>query len=48
MAGRKTVAGKDERALEVGLFRYALIREAADLSLSRARARRAGQGVGGP
>jgi putative transposase len=28
------VAGKDERALEVGLFRYALIREAADLSLS--------------
>jgi putative transposase len=34
VAGRKTVAGKDERALEVGLFRYALIREAADLSLS--------------
>lgn len=31
---RKTLAGRDERALEVGLFRYALIREAADLSLS--------------
>ena len=30
------MAGKDERALEVGLFRYALIREAADLSLSKA------------
>ncbi len=28
------MAGRDERALEVGLFRYALIREAADLSLS--------------
>ena len=28
------MAGKDERGLEVGLFRYALIREAADLSLS--------------
>ncbi|HTS86845.1 MAG TPA: DDE-type integrase/transposase/recombinase [Gemmatimonadales bacterium] len=28
--------GRDERALEVGLFRYALIREAADPSLSKA------------
>ena len=28
------MASRDERALEVGLFRYALIREAADLSLS--------------
>ena len=25
---------RDERGLEIGLFRYALIREAADLSLS--------------
>ena len=30
------MAGKDERGLEIGLFRYALIREAADLSLSKA------------
>ena len=34
--GRKTLAGRDERGLEVGLFRYALIREAADPSLSKA------------
>jgi putative transposase len=31
---RKTLAGRDERGLEVGLFRYALIREAADRSLT--------------
>jgi putative transposase len=30
------LADKDERGLEVGLFRYALIREAADRSLSKA------------
>jgi len=29
--------GRDERALEVGLFRYTLIREAADLGLSKAQ-----------
>lgn len=46
------MAGKDERGLEVGLFRYALIREAADRSLSKAergrlvRALAAGEHVG--